>query len=63
MPRIFLATSVPERFSDAVKSVAQSRAQPVSVLLRNLLADLLREEGVDVAALWEPRRGGRAVRP
>ena len=56
MPRNFLSTTVSERFFKAVQLVAHDRMIPVSVLLRQALAELLRDEGHDVALFWEPRK-------
>ena len=47
----FLAARVPKPFNDAVREVADRRLTTTSSLVRQLLADVLREEGFNVAAL------------
>jgi hypothetical protein len=59
MPRTFLNASVPPKFAEAVHSLAKTRMVPISVLIRQALAEMLREEGYDVEQLWSPRQGLR----
>jgi hypothetical protein len=55
-----VGTRVPKPFNDAVREVASKRLTTVSALLRQLLADVLRAEGFDVAKLRdEPVPGPR----
>jgi hypothetical protein len=52
-----IGTRVPKPFSDAVHVVANNRLTTVSTFLRQILADVLRAEGFDVAKLRDEPPG------